>query len=103
MNSSIQNLTSLKPMVSPQFGIGQAQPVPSGEVNFSDLLMNSLSQTNGLQNQAQMAIGQSISGEDISQVEVMTAVKKADLSLRMLMSVRNKVVEALSEIKQMQM
>ena len=42
-------------------------------------------------------------GGDITQVEVFSAFKKADLALRMLLQIRNGVLEAYNEIKQMQM
>jgi flagellar hook-basal body complex protein FliE len=74
-----------------------------GDVSFSQLLLNSLSETSQLDLQAQSAIQQQLAGEEISQVEVFTAVKKADLSLRMMLQIRNKLVEAWQEIQQLRM
>ncbi len=103
MASSIQGISQLKSVMAPKVSLEQAGSASPGGVDFGGMLMNSLAQTNSLQNQAEAAIGQSITGEDITQVEVMSAVKKADLSMRMLMSVRNKLMDALNEVKQMQM
>jgi flagellar hook-basal body complex protein FliE len=78
--------------------------VPTGQTPmFADLLMQQLGQANALDQSAQAAVEKSLSGGNISQVEVLTEMKKADLALRMMIQVHNKVFEAYSEIKQMQM
>ena len=71
--------------------------------SFSQLLLDSLSATSELDLQSQAAIQQQLAGEEISQVEVFTAVKKADLSLRMMLQIRNKLVDAWQEIQQLRM
>jgi len=53
-----------------------------------------------MQTQADFAVMQALSGEDITQVEVMAAVKKADLALRKMLQVRNKLLDAYNEIQQ---
>lgn len=103
MNAPVSGLNQIRSVVSPKIDFVQAEVNPTKGINFSEMLVNSLSQVNQIQNQAQMAIGESVAGGDITQVEVMSSVKKADLSLRMLMQVRNKLLEAFNEIKQMQM
>lgn len=74
-----------------------------GGLNFQDLLLQSLDQVNQLEQSGQAAIEKSLAGGDITQVEVFSAFKKADLALRMLLQIRNGVLEAYNEIKQMQM
>ena len=44
-----------------------------------------------------------VDGEDVTQIEAMTAMKKADLAMRLMIQVRNKIMDAYTEIKQMQM
>lgn len=73
---------------------------PSG---FSQLLSAVLGEVNAHSQAAQAATELSLAGGEITQVETLTAVKKADLALRMLIQVRNRVLEAYQEIKQMQM
>ncbi len=70
---------------------------------FENLLLDSLGQTNGLVQSAQTAVEKGMAGEDITQVEMLTSMKKADLALRMTIQIRNKIVEAYAEIKQMQL
>jgi flagellar hook-basal body complex protein FliE len=70
---------------------------------FGDLLLKSLNQANGMQESAQDAVEKSFAGDDLTQIEAMTAMKKADLSLRLMIQIRNKIMDAYTEIKQMQM
>ncbi len=94
---SIGNLSTLKSLPSIQ------NNAATGGVSFSQMMKDSIGQVNQTELSAQAAIEESLSGGDITQVEVFTAMKKADLSLRMLMQVRNKVVAAFNEIKGMQL
>lgn len=88
-----------EPVPNP-FGDSATEP---GQVNFRDLLLGMVEQTVGVETSAQAAIEESIVGGDITQSEVFSAVKKADLALRMMLQIRNKLLEAYDEIKQMQM
>lgn len=76
---------------------------PVGAVNFQDMLMNSLSETNAMQQSAQTAIETSLSGGDITQVEVVSAVKKADMALKLMIQIRNKLYDAYQEVQQIRM
>jgi len=76
---------------------------PAGQVSFQDLLLNSIAQTNDQQLTAQSAVEESLTGGDITQVEVATEMKKADLSLKMMLQIRNKLLEAYNEVKDMRM
>jgi flagellar hook-basal body complex protein FliE len=67
------------------------------------MLLEQLGKVNALDQSAQSAVERSLSGGDITQVEALTEMKKADLALRMMIQIRNKIFDAYSEIKQMQM
>lgn len=71
--------------------------------DFSKFLEDALSQVNGLQNQANTASFQLATGQvqDIS--SVMVALEKANLSLSMTVSVRDKVIDAYNQIMRMQL
>ena len=58
---------------------------------------------NGLEQSAQAAVEKSFVDDDVTQIEAMTSMKKADLALRLMIQIRNKLMDAYSEIKQMQM
>ncbi|MGE3315596.1 MAG: flagellar hook-basal body complex protein FliE [Planctomycetaceae bacterium] len=72
-------------------------------VSFQGMLLDSLSETNALQQDAQSAIEKSLTGGDITQVEVVSAVKKADMALRLMMQIRNKLYDAYQEVQQIRM
>jgi flagellar hook-basal body complex protein FliE len=77
-----------------------ASPESSAGSSFLDLLQQTAERGAAMQTQADFAVMQALSGEDITQVEVMAAVKKADLALRMMLQVRNKLLDAYNEIQQ---
>ena len=60
-----------------------------------------LTETMQLEQSAQSNIETALTGGDITQAEVLASVKKADLSLRLLMQLRNKTLAAYNELQQM--
>ena len=66
---------------------------------FTDLLLKSLDQVSQMQQDADHAVEQLFSGGEANTVEVLTAVQKADLSFKLMMQIRNKLVQAYQEIK----
>jgi flagellar hook-basal body complex protein FliE len=93
------------PLSTPSFlgTLPGTSAAPGQSPPFADLLLQQLGQVNALDQSAQAAVEKSLSGGDISQVEVLTEMKKADLALRMMIQVHNKIFDAYTEIKQMQM
>jgi flagellar hook-basal body complex protein FliE len=75
----------------------------SSTPNFGSLLSGALENTAGLDMTAQQQLQSHLIGGDVSSVEVFASMKKADLALRMMMQIRNKLLEGFNEIKQMQM
>lgn len=71
----------------------------AGASSFQDLLMQSLHEVNGMQQDAQNAVEQLATGGEVNLAEVMTAVQKADMSFRLMMQMRNKLVQAYNEIR----
>ena len=66
---------------------------------FKDLLMNSIQEVNSMQQNADRAVEAIASGEEISPAEVLTAVQKADIAFRLMMQMRNKIVQAYQEVQ----
>ncbi|QDT98323.1 flagellar hook-basal body complex protein FliE [Gimesia aquarii] len=75
----------------------------SSDVSFKDMMLQSLENVNQIQLQSQQSIEKGLLGEDITQAEVFSSIKKADLALRMMVQMRNKLLEAYNEIQRMQM
>jgi len=80
-------------------GAGEA---PSGLDQFSKLLVNQVSEVNSMQTGADDLVHQMLTGGNVNQAEVLTAVQKADLAFRMMLQVRNKLIEAYRELQQIQ-
>ena len=70
--------------------------------SFSDTLAESLNNVNFLQQEADGAIEDLVSGKSQNIHDSMIVVGKADLAFRMTMQVRNKIMEAYQEVLRMQ-
>lgn len=70
--------------------------------SFLQTLQQSLHEVNDMQKTADAATKDFAAGGGTSLHEVMIAMEKADLSLRTITTVRNKVVEAYQEIMRLQ-
>lgn len=81
-------------------GLPQVSSAPSqGAESFKNLLLEGLQNVNSLQADAEQAVEALFTGGDANTAEVLTAVKKADMSFRLMMQMRNKLVQAYQEIK----
>jgi flagellar hook-basal body complex protein FliE len=79
---------------------GSARPESSqGSGSFKDLLLNSIQEVNTMQQAADRAVEQLAVGGDVNPAEVLTAVQKADIAFRMMMQIRNKIVQAYQEVQ----
>jgi len=52
-----------------------------------------------MQQQADKAVETLMTGGEVEPAEVMTAVQKADLAFRMMMQMRNKMMQVYQEVK----
>lgn len=94
--SSISNISSLS---IPQTAGGVRFGGEASGASFKDFLLDSIKEVNSMQQQADHAVEALATGGDVSPAEVLTAVQKADLAFRMMMQIRNKLVAAYDEIK----
>jgi len=93
---SVQGLSG-----SPSPGAGPIAPdsQPGSQPAFKNMLLEAINEVNQMQQQADQAVQSWATGGDVNPAEVLTAVQKADLSFRMMMQVRNKMVQAFDEIR----
>jgi flagellar hook-basal body complex protein FliE len=89
-----------EPLLGPTGQKGQGT-VKKGE-SFDSVFTRSLQEVNRLQNEANQAIEAMAKGDVQNIHETMIALEKADISFRLMMQVRNKIVEAYQEIMRMQ-
>lgn len=69
---------------------------------FADVLGNMIEKTNNIQQEAELSARKFAVGESEGVHDTMIALEKADLSFRLLMQVRNKVMDAYQELTRMQ-
>lgn len=84
-------------------GLNAGTNAGAGEVagpSFKDVLMENLSRVNQLQQDATTAIEDLQTGRRNDLETVLMATAKADTAFRMLLAVRNKMVDAFDELKQ---
>jgi flagellar hook-basal body complex protein FliE len=79
-------------------------PTGAGKVSgeggsFKDVLLKSIQDVNSMQQQADQAVETLMTGGDADPAAVLTAVQKADLAFRMMMQMRNKVMQVYQEVK----
>jgi flagellar hook-basal body complex protein FliE len=94
------NSLSIPPMVqglSPS--PGTAASAGQGTSSFKDFLVKSIGEVNSMQQAADSAVEKLASGEDVNPAEVLTAVQKADIAFRLMMQMRNKMVQAYQEVQ----
>jgi flagellar hook-basal body complex protein FliE len=91
--------------LSPLAGsLGRAtQTAPSSGIDeFARLMFKQVENVNTMQTDANQMVHSLLTGGDVNEAEVLTAVQKADLAFRMLLQVRNKLIEAYREVQQIQ-
>ncbi len=79
---------------------GGGQPLDPSAPTFKDALLQNIQHVNRLQQDATSAIEDLQSGGRTDVEGVLLATQKADTAFKMLLQVRNKVMEAYDEVKQ---
>jgi flagellar hook-basal body complex protein FliE len=88
--------------LTPSNPAAQPTAAKSGE-GFQRAINDLLDSANANQQQADTALEQLVTGESDNMHDVVLSVAKADLSLRLVLEIRNRLVEAYQEIMRMQM
>jgi flagellar hook-basal body complex protein FliE len=87
-------------VLPPPLDKGVQQKPGTGE-GFGKLLDEALAKVSRLDREANRSIAEMLEGK-VDVQEAMLAMQKVDLSMRLLMTVRNKVIDAYKEIMHMQ-
>ncbi len=97
MQNSIDKISSLLDGVSSKKNV-----VNNDSGDFSKVLEKSLSEVNGLQKDSQKAMSDMATGavKDLHQAAI--AIDKAELSMKMMLEIRNKALNAYKEISRTQ-
>lgn len=95
-------VASIQPPPRPVSPFQQTEKPSTGIDAFADLLKSEVQEVNTMQNEADDKVHSLLTGGDVNEAEVLTSVQKADLAFRMMMQVRNKLMEAYREIQRIQ-
>ena len=82
--------------------IGPQAGAASGKTDFRQMLQGALDRAEGDQSNSARAIEDLLAGRTDDVMPVVTAVAKADMSFKLLIGVRNKVIEAYRQTMNMQ-
>ena len=98
--NNINNTAGLiRPDTAKQSAQGPSQTADGKD--FKSMLMDSIGEVNRLQTEADEARINLVTGKTDNVAEVFTAVKKAETAFQTLMQIRNKLMDAYEEIRQM--
>ncbi len=86
----IQGLS--QPNWSPK--LAQHKANAKGDAGFGDMLKQAVNNVDGEQQKSTSAVADLLSGRTDNVVNVVTQVAQADMSFKLLMGVRNKMIEA---------
>ena len=75
----------------------------SDKVNFTDVLNNAVNKVNDSQVKANNYIEALIKGDDITMHEVMLSTQEAQISMQLMLEMRNKLYDAYKELSSVQL
>lgn len=84
--------------------IGSIQTLPGqpNQVSFADMLKDAVGKVNTMQKQADTKMTELATGKTDNIQDVLVTTEKADIAMRLMVNIRNKVIDAYQEIMKMQ-
>lgn len=73
------------------------------KINFSEVIGDAINKVNESQVNANTAIESLIKGDDVSMHDVMLSMQEAQVSMQLMLEVRNKLYEAYQEVNRVQL
>jgi len=89
------------PRPSTEGTLGKPQDKTQGDRSFGDILKASIDEVNRLQGKANHAIEELTTGQTKNIHETMIALEKAEISFKLMIEVRNKILDAYQEVMRM--
>ena len=74
----------------------------AGQASFKQTLIDSMRQVDAAQHEAETAVASLTAGEHASPDNVLAAVRKADLAFRMMIEIRNELMQIYKEVQSIQ-
>jgi flagellar hook-basal body complex protein FliE len=82
--------------------LAPSSPSSVGEKTFADTLKDAVGSVNTLQKQADVKAQELATGKTDNIQDVMVSAEKADIALRLMVNVRNKIIDAYQDVMKMQ-
>lgn len=79
-----------------------ALPGQPSQVSFADMLKDAVGKVNTMQKQADTKMTELATGKTDNIQDVLVTTEKADIAMRLMVNIRNKVIDAYQEIMKMQ-
>jgi flagellar hook-basal body complex protein FliE len=98
IGSGLTSVQSIAPLTT-SFPVSKPAAAPGKE--FKTYLLESLEKVNQLQTEADAGVQKLMTGQTDNVAEVFTATRKAGIAFDLLMEIRNKLMDAYSELRQM--
>jgi flagellar hook-basal body complex protein FliE len=100
---SINTISEVKELIPKNVGLSSInQPAETPEISFGQYLNSELMKVSDLENQADSLKNDLAMGKTDNIPQVLIANEKANISLQYTMQIRNKILDAYSEIMRMQ-
>ncbi len=94
----------VQPKINPDSsGMPKVGDFDGKKVDFANVVKNYISNVDGLQQSSNMSIKDLLSGKNVDITSVVSQVAKADISFKLLVGVRNKLIEAYKQTMNMQL
>ena len=102
--AQMRSLLGPSPLQNSEAQPGPLRPegVDTDGPSFNEVLKASIEEVNRLQNEASQAQQDLVTGSNRDVHSTMIAMQKADVSFKLMMEVRNKIVDAYKEVMRMQ-
>jgi len=97
-SQSILDVGKSRSFESRKIGAG---PEPTGKT-FADTLGDAVREVDQIQKNADVAVQNLVTGRTDNVADVMIASEKADIAVKLMVQVRNKIIDAYQEIMKMQ-
>ena len=96
------NVDSKSIKIDNAVGVGQAGSVDGPHKSFADTLNDAIGAVDNLQKTSDKAAQNLATGRTDNVADVMIASEKADIALKLMVQVRNKIIDAYQEVMKMQ-
>ena len=99
---AVSGISSLNTISTPMLGTNKVASGNNDTASFANMLQSAMNNVNDLQTQSQQTLNDFAAGKTDNIQDVMIASEKADIALQFTMQIRNKVLDAYSEIMRIQ-